>query len=125
MSKEEQIASILTSLREEVDKVAGSFISRPDGLIVAYDVSQGQTEKMEGLSAMSASLYAIAKRFSLTIDKNSLEELTLKCGTGYAVLMNISNMGILCCITEKDVVIGRLLVQMRASIQKLTEIFSS
>lgn len=125
MNSEEQIASILASIREEVDKVVGSFISRPDGLIVAYDVGRDQTEKMDGLSAMSASLYAIAKRFSQTIDRNLLEELVLKCETGYAVLMSINNIGILCCITEKEAIIGRLLVQMRVSIQKLFEIFNS
>lgn len=125
MSKEEHIISILVSIREEVEKVSGSFISRPDGLVVAYDVNQEKTEKVDGLSAMSASLYAIAKRFSLTIDRNSLEEMVLKCESGYAVLMSINNMGILCCITEKDAIIGRLLVQMRASIQKLNDVFNS
>lgn len=125
MSNEEHISSILISIREGVEKVSGSFITRPDGLIVAYDINRSQVEKMDGLSAMSASLYSIAKRFSQTIDRNSLEELVLKCESGYAVLMSINNLGILCCIAEKDAIIGRLLVLMRASIQKLFEALSS
>lgn len=125
MSNEEQITSCLTSIREEVTKILGSFISRPDGLIVAYDVKQEKAEKMDSLSAMSASLYAIAKRLALTLEMNSLEELVLKCEIGYAVLMSINGKGILCCIADKDVIIGRLLVQMRASVPKLSGLFSN
>lgn len=125
MSNEEQIAFILQSIQEEVEKTAGSFICRPDGLVVAYNATQGQVEKMDGLSAMSASLYAIAKRFSQSIERNSLEELVLKCETGYAVLMSINGNGILCCVADKEAIIGRLLVQMRANIQKLSKLLNS
>jgi predicted regulator of Ras-like GTPase activity (Roadblock/LC7/MglB family) len=124
MSDEEQIASVLTSIRTEVGKIVGSFIARPDGLIFAYDVLQDKAEKMDSLSAMSASLYSIAKRFTQTLEMNFLEELVLKCETGYAVLMSINGKGILCCITEKDIIIGRLLVQMRVSVPILSRIIN-
>jgi uncharacterized protein len=95
----EQLTITLNTLKANVQGVQKAIVGSSDGLILA---STSREESDERMSAMCASLLSIGRRTSETLDKPSLNDVTVRTDQGYISVFAVGREAVLVVSTSAE-----------------------
>ena len=111
MSKQQELSSILESLRSAVPEIKGALIASSDGLAVAQSLSSG--EDTNRVAAMAAAALGLGKRIATTLSAGTLTKTQVTGTDAQIFLYSIGDKGVLALIANSDANVG--LVNLEAS----------
>lgn len=117
MSRAENIQQLLRTLVTNTPDVEGAAVVTTDGLIVASMLAADTDE--DRVSAMAAALLSLGERTARELARGSLEQVYVKGGTGYVVLMRAGTESVLEAIAGKEAKLGMVLLDMKRAAAEL------
>ena len=114
------IARILKDLGR-INGVNGSLVVGKDGLIIETEVPSDIDAEL--VAAMSSAVFGTAERSAEEMKHEPLEQVMIE-GTRGKTLMIDAGEGILVLITEVDINLGLIRIEMRRSAERVKDLLS-
>jgi len=117
--KSYKVGLLLEALRETTPDIITSALISQDGILLA-----SEPEKMENrnlFSLMIASLLSLGQGVSEGMELGKVEQVMIKGKEGYIIAVSVQSKGILCCLVEKQVKLGGVLISMKRTAEQLSE----
>ena len=116
----EQIQQILRGLVSNTPDLEGAAMVSVDGLVLSAVLPAGTDE--DRVSAMAAALLSLGERTSQELQRGALEQVYVKGASGYILLMQAGNEGVLEGIAGPGAKLGMLLLDMKRAAQELARL---
>ncbi len=111
---------VLRNLVTNTPDLEGAAVVSTDGLTVASVLPAGTDE--DRVSAMAAALLSLGERTASELDRGELEQIYVKGGNGYIVLMRAGSESVLEAIAGPAAKLGMVLLDMKRAAQELAKI---
>lgn len=118
-SKEEELRGPLDDLKD-IPGVTGAAVVRRDGLLIVSNLPQ-ETDG-DQLAAMTASTVGSGETASGTLSIGQVEQVTVESADGKLISTGAGDEGILTILTESDVNMGLVLVEMNKATDKIKQV---
>lgn len=118
MSLADKLQSILGTLRASLPEVRGVLVSSADGMIIAANVSSGDSNRM---AAMVATSLGLGKRMCDSFGAGNLSETSVSGDAGQVFIYGAGTKGVLAVIGAPGGNIGLTHLEARAAAQKIAE----
>ena len=118
-SKEEKLNEPLDSL-DDVQGIRGAAVVRRDGLLIASNLGQDIDDDQVG--AMTASTVGSGETASDALSMGDVEEVTIESEEGKLIATGAGEEGILAILTESDVNMGLVKVEMKDATEKIKKV---
>ncbi|MFB6198363.1 MAG: roadblock/LC7 domain-containing protein [Halobacteriaceae archaeon] len=115
-SKEEKLQEPLGDL-DDIQGVKGAAVVRRDGLLIVSNLPGGVDD--DQLAAMTASTVGSGETASETLEIGSVESVTIEAEEGKLVSTGAGEEGILTVLTDPDVNMGLVQVEMKKAVKKI------
>lgn len=92
MSKQEELARVIYEMRRSIPDLFGVMIASADGLPIAHDFPENESER---LAAMAATALGLGKRVTERTSLGDLNETLVRGERGYLVVYSAGDNGIL------------------------------
>lgn len=119
-NRSEQIQLVLRALVANTPDVEGAAVVSVDGLVLSSVLPAGTDE--DRVSAMAAALLSLGERTSQELQRGKLEQVYVKGDTGYILLMQAGNEGVLETIAGPQAKLGMVLLDMKRAAQELSRL---
>ncbi len=116
----QQIQSVLKDLVTNTPDVEGAAMVSVDGLVIASVLPAGTDE--DRVSAMAAALLSLGERTVTELQRGSLEQVYVKGGEGYIILMQAGSECVLEVITGAAAKLGMVLLDAKRAAQQLIKL---
>ncbi len=110
----------LRDLQASSPDIEASAIVSVDGLTIASALPQDVEE--DRVSAMSAAMLSLGERIASELGRGSLEQVYIKGGEGYVVLMSIGEEAVLTALAREGAKLGLIFLDMRRAADDLTQL---
>ena len=117
--KEQKLNEVLDDLHE-VQSVRGAAVVRRDGLLIASNFSQNFDENQIG--AMTASTVGSGETASNALNMGEVNEVTIESQNGKLVSTGAGDKGVLAIMTDADVNMGLIKVEMQKATDKIKRV---
>jgi len=118
-SKEEQLEEPLEAMKD-IQGVEGAAVVRRDGLLIVSNLPQDVDS--DQLAAMTASTVGSGETASQTLQIGGVQQVTVESEDGKLISTGAGDEGILTILTEPDVNMGLVLVEMKKAVKKIKRI---
>ena len=118
-SKEEKLQEPLDDL-DEVQSVKGAAVVRRDGLLIASNMGGDINDDQVG--AMTASTVGSGETASEALDMGNVEAVTIEAEKGKLVATGAGDEGIVAVLTDEDVNMGLVKVEMEKAVDKIKRV---
>ncbi len=119
-TRAEVMQQILRNLVTNTPDLEGAAVVSSDGLTVASVLPAGTDE--DRVSAMAAALLSLGERTASELERGDLEQIYVKGGHGYIVLMRAGDDSVLEAIAGPAAKLGMVLLDMKRAAQELSKI---
>ena len=116
----EQMNQILKTLVQNTPDLEGAATVSFDGLILASVLPAG-TDEDRG-SAMAAALLSLGERSVQELQRGTLEQVYVKGGNGYIILMQAGSEAVLEVIAGQSAKLGMVLLDMKRAAQEIARL---
>lgn len=107
----ELLVERLKILNQAAFGIEASMIVSADGLTVASALPDGMEESR--ISAMSAAMLSLSESITRELQKGTLEQVYIKGGNGYVLLMDIAQKAVLTVFARENVKLGLIILIMK------------
>ena len=107
----ELLVERLKILNQAAYGIEASMIVSADGLTVASALPDGMEESR--ISAMSAAMLSLSESITRELHKVTLEQVYIKGGNGYVLLMDIAQKAVLTVFAGQNVKLGLIILIMK------------
>jgi predicted regulator of Ras-like GTPase activity (Roadblock/LC7/MglB family) len=107
----ELLVERLKILNQAAYGIEASMIVSADGLTVASALPDGMEESR--ISAMSAAMLSLSESITRELHKGTLEQVYIKGGNGYVLLMDIAQKAVLTVFAGQNVKLGLIILIMK------------
>ena len=114
MSRVENLNKILRALQSGSPDVEASALISEDGLMIASALPQHIEEAR--VAGMSATLLSLGTRAATELERGDLDEVLIRGGDGYAVMLNAGQGTLLLTMANRDAKLGLLFLDMRRAV---------
>lgn len=111
---------ILRNLVTNTPDLEGAAVVSTDGLTVASVLPAGTDE--DRVSAMAAALLSLGERTAGELERGDLEQIYVKGGNGYIVLMRAGSESVLEAIAGPAAKLGMVLLDMKRAAKELARL---
>jgi len=118
-SKEEKLKDPLSEL-DDIKGVRGAAVVRRDGLLIVSNLPQDIDA--DQLAAMTASTVGSGETASQTLQIGTVEQVTVESEQGKLISTGAGEEGILTILTDSDVNMGLVLVEMKKAAGKIKRV---
>ncbi|MDY6770749.1 MAG: roadblock/LC7 domain-containing protein [Candidatus Nanohaloarchaea archaeon] len=118
-SKEEELKEPLGDL-DDIQGVKGAAVVRRDGLLIVSNLPEDIDA--DQLAAMTASTVGSGETASETLEIGTVEQVTVESEQGKLISTGAGDEGILTILTDPDVNMGLVLVQMKKATKKIKRV---
>lgn len=119
-SRTELMVERLRDLQGTTPEIEASAVVSVDGLIIASSMPAGIEE--DRVSAMSAAMLSLGERIASELGRGMLDQVYVKGGNGYVILMSVGEEAVLTTIVRKDAKLGLIFLDMRRSADDLEKL---
>lgn len=117
-TKKEQLESILEDLKN-IGGVLGSAVISKDGLAIASDIGEKDTDTF---AAMSAAMQGAAETAVNELKQGALEQVIIDAGKGKIITINAGKLAILVILTKPSINLGLILLEIGRASGKIATI---
>ena len=110
----------LRDLQASSPDIEASAVVSVDGLTIASAMPQGVEE--DRVSAMSAAMLSLGERIASELGRGTLDQVYIKGGNGYVVLMSIGEEAVLTALARKQAKLGLIFLDMRRATEDLKKL---
>ena len=107
----------LRDLQASSPDIEASAVVSVDGLTIASAMPQEVEE--DRVSAMSAAMLSLGERIASELGRGMLDQVYIKGGEGYVVLMSIGEEAVLTALARKQAKLGLIFLDMRRATEDL------
>ena len=100
--------------------VEATAIVSVDGLTMASSLPGGIEE--DRVAAMSAAMLSLGERTAEELQKGKLEQVFIRGGDGYVVLMNAGDQAVLSVMARNNAKLGLLFLDMKRTAEQISVI---
>ncbi len=118
-TKEEKLKEPLEAVKD-IEGVKGAAVVRRDGLLIVSNLPQDIDA--DQLAAMTASTLGSGETASDTLDIGAVEQVTVESENGKLISTGAGENGILTVLTDADINMGLVLVEMQEATDKIRRI---
>ena len=111
---------ILKKLLSAIPEVKAAAIVSAEGLPIASALPQGVDETR--IAAMTAALLSLSERAVIEMDKGEFEQLYVKGGEGYLLVLQAGPNAVLTVSTTKDVRLGLIFLDCKRTTEKIAKL---
>jgi predicted regulator of Ras-like GTPase activity (Roadblock/LC7/MglB family) len=122
MSRTESLNRALRNLQAGLADIEASALVSEDGLVIASALPQGVEETR--VAAMSAAILAMAGRAAGELGRGKLEQVYVKGGNGYAILMSAGPHAVLLALARKEAKLGLIFFELSRASEELKSLLS-
>ncbi|MGW2823552.1 roadblock/LC7 domain-containing protein [Streptomyces sp. NPDC001443] len=122
MAVEADVLSELRRLRTRIPLLAGSVAASVDGLVLAQDLPDAETE---GLAALTAAALGVAHRMVDTARRGGFCELLVRGTDGYVATYAAGPSAVLTLLADDRANVGRLHLEGRRSGKRIAELVAA
>ncbi len=119
-SRSEQMVEQLQNLQSSATDVEASAVVSVDGLIIASLLPT--TVEEDRVSAMSAAMLSLGERIAGELGRGALDQVYVKGGDGYIVLMSVGEEAVLTVLARKAAKLGLIFLEMRRVVEGLARL---
>ncbi|MFX1376933.1 MAG: roadblock/LC7 domain-containing protein [Promethearchaeota archaeon] len=116
----ETLDDILKKLLNAIPEVRAAAIVSAEGLPIASALPQGVDETR--IAAMTAALLSLAERSVIEMEKGEFEQLYVKGGDGYLLVLQAGPNAVLTVSTTKDVRLGLIFLDCKRTCEKIAKL---
>ncbi len=117
--KSREVSLLLVSLRESTPEIIMSALISLDGILLASEPEEMENRNL--FSLMVASLLSLGQGVSEGMSLGKVDQVLIRGKEGYIIAVSIQGKGILCCLAEKQVKLGGILIHMKHTGDQLAE----
>ena len=117
-SRLEMMVQRLQDLQTSSPAIEASAVVSVDGLCIASALPAEVEE--DRVSAMSAAMLSLGERIAVELGRGSLEQVLIKGGKGYVVLMAVGPEAVLTALAREQAKLGLLLLDMHRAAEDLS-----
>jgi predicted regulator of Ras-like GTPase activity (Roadblock/LC7/MglB family) len=110
----------LHDLQTATSEIEASAVVSVDGLIMASALPGGIEE--DRVSAMSAAMLSLGERISGELGRGGLDQVYVRGGTGYVILMSVGVDAVLTALVREDAKLGLIFLDMRRAADDLVKL---
>jgi len=118
-SKEEKLNEPLDDL-DDVQGIKGAAVVRRDGLLIASNLGQDIDDDQVG--AMTASTVGSGETASEALSMGGVDQVTVESDNGKLIATGAGDEGILAILTDSDVNMGLIKVEMSDAVDKVKKV---
>lgn len=118
-SKEDKLKDPLSEL-DDIQGVRGAAVVRRDGLLIVSNLPSDIDA--DQLAAMTASTVGSGETASETLSIGAVEQVTVESEEGKLISTGAGSEGILTILTDSDVNMGLVLVEMKKAAKKIKRV---
>ncbi|MGW1725694.1 roadblock/LC7 domain-containing protein [Streptomyces sp. NPDC002306] len=122
MAVEADVLSELRRLRTRIPQLAGSLAASADGLVLAQDLPDAETE---GLAALTAAALGVAHRMVDTARRGEFCELLVRGADGYVATYAAGPSAVLTLLADSRANVGRLHLEGRRSGARIAQLVAA
>lgn len=119
-SRSQLMVERLRDLQASSPDVEASAVVSVDGLTIASALPQGVEE--DRVSAMSAAMLSLGERIASELGRGDLEQVYIKGGQGYVVLMSVGEDAVLTVLAREQAKLGLIFLDMRRATEDLAKL---
>ena len=119
-SRTELMVDRLHDLQTATSEIEASAVVSVDGLIMASALPGGIEE--DRVSAMSAAMLSLGERISGELGRGGLDQVYVRGGTGYVILMSVGVDAVLTALVKEDAKLGLIFLDMRRAADDLVKL---
>jgi predicted regulator of Ras-like GTPase activity (Roadblock/LC7/MglB family) len=119
-SRTELMVDRLRDLQAMTPEIEASAVVSVDGLIMASSLPGGTEE--DRVSAMSAAMLSLGERISNELGRGSLDQVYIKGGSGYVILMSVGDEAVLTTLVREGAKLGLIFLDMRRTADDLEKL---
>jgi hypothetical protein len=119
-SRTELMVDRLRDLQSTTPEIEASAVVSVDGLIMASSLPAGVEE--DRVSAMSAAMLSLGERISNELGRGALEQVYVKGGSGYVILMSVGDEAVLTTLVREGAKLGLIFLDMRRTADDLEKL---
>ncbi len=119
-SRTQKLVERLRDLQASSPDIEASAIVSVDGLTIASALPQGIEE--DRVSAMSAAMLSLGERIASELGRGSLEQVYIKGGQGYVVLMAVGEEAVLTALARQQAKLGLIFLDMRRAAEDIAKL---
>lgn len=116
----EQMNQALKTLVQNTPDLEGAATVSFDGLILASVLPAGTDE--DRVSAMAAALLSLGERSVQELQRGTLEQVYVKGGNGYIILMQAGSEAVLEVIAGQNAKLGMVLLDMKRAAHEIARL---
>lgn len=120
-SRSRQLVARLQELQVSSPDIQASAIVSVDGLIIASALPKNVEE--DRVSAMSAAMLSLGERIAMELGRGDLDQVYIKGGEGYVILMAIEDLAVLTALAREDAKLGLIFLDMKRAVDDIAELF--
>jgi predicted regulator of Ras-like GTPase activity (Roadblock/LC7/MglB family) len=122
MTKVERLEAALSNLQTASTDVEASAVVSEDGLIMASLLPRGLEEAQ--IAAMSAAMLTIGTRTARELKRGRVEQIFVKGGDGYVVIMAAGAHAVLLGLARKDAKLGLVFLDASRAAEEIRAVLS-
>lgn len=119
-TRTENMIRMLKDLQASTPDVEASAVLSLDGLIMASALPTDVEE--DRIAAMSAAMLPLGERTAEELQKGKLEQVFIRGGYGYVVLMNAGDQAVLNVMARNNAKLGLLFLDMKRTAEQISVI---
>ena len=121
LSKKEKLDKILQNLKS-IGGITGSAVISKDGLSIASDINEEDTETF---AAMSAAMEGAAETAVAELKQGNLKQIIVDADQGKIITISIGKEAILVILAKPNINLGLILLELGKSAGKISDILSN
>jgi predicted regulator of Ras-like GTPase activity (Roadblock/LC7/MglB family) len=120
MARVDDLNKILRTLQSGTPDIEASALITEDGLIVASALPQ-HIEEMR-VAGMSSTLLNLGMRAATELGRGDVEQVMIRGGTGYAVMVTAAPGTLLLVLTTKQAKLGLIFLDVSRAVESIKKI---
>jgi predicted regulator of Ras-like GTPase activity (Roadblock/LC7/MglB family) len=120
MARVDDLNKILRTLQSGTPDIEASALITEDGLIVASALPQ-HIEEMR-VAGMSSTLLNLGMRAATELGRGDVEQVMIRGGTGYAVMVTAAPGTLLLVLTTKNAKLGLIFLDVSRAVESIKKI---
>lgn len=122
MNKVERLSAALSNLQAASTDIEASAVVSEDGLIMASHLPRGLEEAQ--IAAMSAAMLTIGTRTARELKRGKVEQIFVKGGDGYVVIMAAGAHAVLLGLARRDAKLGLVFLDASRAAEEIRAVLS-
>jgi len=119
MTLSDRLQTVLNELRSALPDLRGCLIASTDGMLIAQNISSGDSNRM---AAMVATSLGLGRRMCEAFGSGNLNETSVSGDAGQVFIYGAGSKGVLAAIHTAGGNIGLLHLEARAASRRVSEI---